>query len=114
MKRLQAKSKEPFLIKEIKMSEHSSSSVGLEEIVVPELSPSLSIKELDQRENDGLNVRLLWDEITNTVWVDVVDVKRGGAFILPVNKGENPMDVFHHPFAYATGSFAVAGSQKAA
>jgi hypothetical protein len=96
------------------MSEHINPSVSLEEIDLPELSPSLSVKELHQRESDGLNVRLLWDEITNSVWVDVVDVKRGGAFILPVNKGESPMDVFHHPFAYAVGNLAVSASQEAA
>jgi hypothetical protein len=96
------------------MSEHVNPSVSLEEIDLPELSPSLSVKELHQRENDGLNVRLLWDEQTNDVWVDVVDAKAGGAFIVPVNKGESPMEVFHHPFAYAAGSLAVAASQEAA
>jgi hypothetical protein len=96
------------------MSEHASPSVGLEAIDSPKLSSAFSIKELDQRINDGITVRLLWEEKTNTVWVDVQDKKNGGEFIIPVEEGQRPYDVFNHPFAYAAGSLAVAASQEAA
>jgi threonine aldolase len=58
------------------MSEHANPSVGLEAIDSPKLSSAFSIKELDQRINDGITVRLLWEEKTNTVWVDVQDKKK--------------------------------------
>ena len=60
-----------------------------------------SIRELDTRLNDGLQVRLLWCEHDGRLWVAVLDTKTGDAFRVEVHEGERPRDVFHHPYAYA-------------
>ena len=39
-----------------------------------------SIRELDTRLNDGLQVRLLWCEHDGRLWVTVLDTKTGDAF----------------------------------
>ena len=61
----------------------------------------LSTHELDSRTNDGIQVRLLWCEHTGRVWVSVLDTKTGDSFRLEVRDHERPLDVFHHPYAYA-------------
>jgi len=58
-------------------------------------------RELDRRESDGIDVRLLWREQDGTVFVAVDDAKTGEAFSVEVRPGERAIDVFHHPFAYA-------------
>ena len=60
------------------------------------------IRELDRRTGDGLEVRLLWRPHDNVVLVAVAD-SRGEDFAIQVQDGEQPMHVFHHPFAYADG-----------
>jgi hypothetical protein len=59
------------------------------------------IRELDSRSNDGIHVRLLWRKDDGRLWVDVIDTKAGNAFSLDVHEDERPLDVFHHPYAYA-------------
>ena len=61
----------------------------------------ISIRELDSRMNDGLQIRLLWSADDRAVWVAVLDTNTGEAFRVRVRDGERPLDVFHHPFAYA-------------
>lgn len=58
-------------------------------------------RTLDSRINDGLQVDLLWSEPSQQVWVTVTDTRTGDAFSLPVGDDERPLDVFHHPYAYA-------------
>jgi hypothetical protein len=60
-----------------------------------------SIRELDLRANDGIQVRLLWCEHDGRLWVAVIDTKSGDAFLVQVRDGEPPLDVFRHPYAYA-------------
>jgi hypothetical protein len=60
-----------------------------------------SIRELDSRMNDGIRVRLLWREDDGRLWVDVIDTKAGEAFSVDIHDGERPLEVFHHPYAYA-------------
>jgi len=60
-----------------------------------------TIRELAHRRNDGIDVTMFWDSATNLVTVAVSDAKSGDAFEITVLPGERPMDVFHHPFAYA-------------
>ncbi len=60
-----------------------------------------TMRELDTRVIDGLHVRLLWCEHDGRISVAVTDTKTGQAFSLEVREGEEPADVFHHPFAYA-------------
>jgi hypothetical protein len=57
-------------------------------------------KELDYRENDGIEVSLLWSRIDNSLTVRVVDKKTDEKFRLAV-QAHDAMDVFRHPFAYA-------------
>ena len=60
-----------------------------------------SLRELDQRENDGISVSLLWSPDTNDVIV-AVDDERGDSFSLAVAPHE-ALEAFRHPFAYAAG-----------
>lgn len=59
------------------------------------------MRELDHRNSDGIDVRMLWNERENRVYVAVNDAKTGEAFTVAVREGESPLDVFHHPFAYS-------------
>jgi hypothetical protein len=59
------------------------------------------VRELDERVSNGIQVRLLWCEPDDTVWVVVVDTRSGDTFRLDVAPGERPLDVFEHPYAYA-------------
>ncbi len=60
-----------------------------------------TMRELDTRWNDGIQVRLLWCQHDGRVLVAVTDTRNGGAFSIQVAAGEDPHDVFHHPYAYA-------------
>lgn len=60
----------------------------------------ITIRELDQRFTDGLDVRLLWDSATNRVSVRVNDTKLGESFELDVD-GADARDAFEHPYAFA-------------
>ena len=58
-------------------------------------------EELATRSNDGLEVALLWTKRSNRVTVCVSDANTGDAFELQVRDGDNALDLFNHPFAYA-------------
>jgi hypothetical protein len=57
-------------------------------------------EELDYRENDGIEVSLLWSRVDNSLTVRVVDMKTDERFRLAV-RADEAMDAFRHPFAYA-------------
>jgi hypothetical protein len=59
------------------------------------------IRELDTRESDGIEVRMLWRAHDDRVLVAVNDARTGEAFSVAVRAGERALDVFHHPYAYA-------------
>jgi hypothetical protein len=61
----------------------------------------LTMRELHHRTSDGIHVRLLWCEEAGELVVSVTDARTGAAFSVDVRDGERPLDVFHHPFAYA-------------
>jgi hypothetical protein len=69
--------------------------VEAEDAIAPPL-----IRELDSRRNDGIEVKLLWNQTTDQALVAVFDAKTGDAFDIDVGRHE-AMDVFHHPYAYA-------------
>ncbi len=71
---------------------------GLRPMAVENLT---SMRELDSRLINGLEVQLWWDSETACVWVSVRDARTGNQFLIEVRDGERPLDVFHHPFAYA-------------
>ena len=60
-----------------------------------------SIRELDSRVGDGLDVRLWWDQRDGSVWVSVLDTRTQAALRIEVSADQRPRDVFQHPFAYA-------------
>ena len=61
------------------------------------------IRELDRRQSDGIDVRLLWNQTDDQVVVDVFDAKTGDAFELQAAPHQ-ALDVFHHPYAYAAST----------
>jgi hypothetical protein len=60
-----------------------------------------TLRELDHRVSDGIDVRLLWRPEDDRVLVAVSDAKTGESFTLEVGADQRALDVFHHPFAYA-------------
>jgi hypothetical protein len=60
-----------------------------------------SIRELDCRWTNGIQVRLLWCQCDGRVSVAVMDTRSRESFRIDVPDGKRPLDVFHHPFAYA-------------
>lgn len=58
-------------------------------------------RELASRENDGLEVSLLWNRSANRVKVTVADLKSDQGFELDV-PGADALDAFEHPFAFAS------------
>jgi hypothetical protein len=58
-------------------------------------------RELASRTSDDLEVTLWWDPRINAIAVSVWDWKRDTHFELAVGS-DRAMDVFYHPFAYAS------------
>jgi hypothetical protein len=59
-----------------------------------------TVRELDGRTNDHIEVRLLWNSLTDSVSVSVHDSRHGESFQFDVAPAR-ALDAFHHPFAYA-------------
>jgi hypothetical protein len=59
-----------------------------------------AIRELDRRQSDGIDVRLLWHQTLDQIVVTVFDAKAGDAFDIEVERHE-ALDAFHHPYAHA-------------
>ena len=57
--------------------------------------------DLDFRAANGVEVTLLWAKALNRVWVVVRNHRSGDEFEIEVRADDNPLDVFHHPYAYA-------------
>jgi hypothetical protein len=60
-----------------------------------------TVRELDYREGDGLEVALVWYPAEDAIAVKVLDTRTGERFEFPVDKAA-ARDAFNHPFAYAT------------
>jgi hypothetical protein len=58
--------------------------------------------ELASRETDGVHVALLWHRHEGFVSVLVEDTRSDEAFELVLSDTDNAMDVFNHPYAYAS------------
>ena len=67
-----------------------------------------SMRELDSRVSDGIEVRLLWSTADGSVSVSVNDTRTGQAFTVDVPDVKRSLDVFHHPFAYAPAGVGIA------
>ena len=68
---------------------------------MPARTTDTAVRELDHRSTDGLEVTLQWHSRTNVVSVAVLDTKSGNAFELVMREGDDALEVFHHPYAYA-------------
>jgi hypothetical protein len=69
--------------------------------------------ELDYRQNEWIEVSLLWDRDTDGLIVSVRDAASGESFELTVENNANALDVFHHPYAYAPEPVAAAAAKGA-
>ena len=58
-----------------------------------------AVKELAYRNQNGLEVTLLWDPRSNQVSVEVIDQLEDSGFRLPIDS-HLALDAFHHPYAY--------------
>ncbi len=58
-----------------------------------------SLRELDHRSGDGIDVSLLWDPVTDGVSIQVVDTRSGEILAFPVAADE-ALTAFHHPYAF--------------
>ena len=70
-------------------------------------------RELASRTNDDLEVTLWWDPPIDAVSVSVWDWRRDAHFEITVER-DHALDVFYHPFAYASRrkpDEAMAGAQ---
>ncbi len=62
--------------------------------------------ELATRNADGIVVSLHWLPRTDGLSVFILDSREGEILEVPVAAGQNPLDVFHHPFAYVRADAA--------
>ncbi len=67
-----------------------------------------NMRELNSRTSGGLVVRLLWSEHDDQLFVSVWDSQDEEAFAIELRPGENPLEVFLHPFSYGDGRKTVA------
>ena len=65
------------------------------------MSAGTDLCELSSRSAHGLDVALMWRQSDNRAIVVVLDQDAGEAFQLDVRENDSPLDVFHHPYAYA-------------
>jgi len=59
-----------------------------------------ALKELAYRNQNGLEVTLLWDSRSNEVSIEVIDQLDESSFRFPI-PGHLALNGFHHPYAYA-------------
>jgi hypothetical protein len=59
-----------------------------------------SVRELDHRSSDGIDVTLRWDPLTNEVSVVVRDERLRESLAFGVDPAD-ALGAFHHPYAYA-------------
>lgn len=69
-------------------------------MTVMDNTPEIGIRELDRRQSDGIDVRLLWDSRTDTIMIAVEDEKTEDSFEVEVDAAD-ALDAFRHPYAYA-------------
>ena len=62
-----------------------------------------TLTELHHRSADGIEVSLLWSRVTNALTVAVEDSRSGVTFEVAA-PADKALDVFEHPFAYATAA----------
>jgi hypothetical protein len=63
--------------------------------------PDIAIRELDRRNGDDIEARLVWNPRTNVVSIAVQDERAGRELAFDVDPADAPT-AFHHPYAFAT------------
>jgi hypothetical protein len=58
-------------------------------------------KELALRRSGTSEIALFWSRRTHRAAVKLEDDATGVTFELPLGAGDDPLDVFEHPYAYA-------------
>ena len=64
------------------------------------------IRELAERTSNGTRIRLYWRRGTRELWVEVWEPELDITLEIPA-KPERALEVFHHPYAYATAHNAL-------
>ncbi len=66
------------------------------------MSPTapVEIRELDRRRNHGIDVALMWNSLTDRLFVSVQDERGGASFEVEVAPSD-ALNAFRHPFVYA-------------
>ena len=64
------------------------------------LTPPSLPRELAYRDDDGVEVSLVWSETNDRLTVNVFDSRSGERFALDAER-DNALDVFYHPYAHA-------------
>jgi hypothetical protein len=62
-------------------------------------------RELAHRAANGIDVSLYWEEVGDTLTVEVFDAKGDDHFELRVPR-DRALDAFHHPYAYRAAAEA--------
>jgi hypothetical protein len=68
------------------------------------MTAETGIRELDRRQDDGIDVTLFWNSRTNRLFVAVQDERGGESFRVDVDAAD-ALDAFHHPYAYANRAY---------
>ena len=63
-------------------------------------TPSTTIRELDWRSSDGIDVRLLWNSVADEIVVAVHDTRSDESFEIQAAAADALL-AFHHPYVYA-------------
>ncbi len=71
------------------------------EDTIMQTTTNRTTRELDHRFNDGLDVKLLWNSLTDRISIAVEDERTGEFFELEVDP-EDALSAFYHPYAYAS------------
>jgi len=73
------------------------------------------IRELAERTSNGTRIRLYWRQGTRELWVEVWERELDVTIEIPADP-EHALEVFHHPYAYASAPNALplAAEQHAA
>jgi hypothetical protein len=69
-------------------------------------------RELAFRSSDGMEVALLWHTANDVLSVLVSDTRTDALFEIVLDRDDQAMDVFHHPYAYAARRGLVPGERE--
>lgn len=59
----------------------------------------MTLTELNNRNNDGISVSLLWNSDSGETFIEIEDARNESVDTFPIAP-ENAADAFQHPYAY--------------